>query len=252
MALYEKWEIRADDATGIPRYTYGNERAGGSADTATGLQILMSNAAKGLRRGISNIDANVIEQTIYDTFVNEMLYNPDESIKGDCRVVPRGAAMILIRESAQQRRIQFLGMTANPIDAAIITPKYRAALLRETAAAMELPVDECVPSDEAIDEQQAQQMEMQKAQAAALVQAEQTRADGELKIEMMKEQAVADREKEGKTADIIGNIVQKAIEQAFAAKDAKAEGEKKAAKKVVKHKYDEQGNLASSEVETGA
>jgi len=248
MALYEKWEIRADDATGIPRYTYGNERAGGSADTATGLQILMSNAAKGLRRGISNIDANVIEQTIYDTFVNEMLYNPDESIKGDCRVVPRGAAMILIRESAQQRRIQFLGMTANPIDAAIITAKYRAALLRETAAAMELPVDECVPSDEAIDEQMAQQQQQAKMQADALVQAEQVKADSEMKIEIMREQAIGAREQQGATADIIGNIVQKAIEQAFAAKDAKKEGEAKAAKKIVKHNYDKEGNLTTSEI----
>jgi hypothetical protein len=108
MATYEKWEIRADDATGIPRYTYGNERAGGSADTATGLSMLMNNAAKGLRRAISNIDLNVIEPTINDTFTNEMLYNPDESIKGDNIVVPRGAAAILIKESAQQRRTQFL------------------------------------------------------------------------------------------------------------------------------------------------
>ncbi|HEY5172298.1 MAG TPA: hypothetical protein VIK54_11300, partial [Acidimicrobiia bacterium] len=76
MATYEKWEVRADDATGIPRYTYGNERAGGSADTATGLSMLMNNAAKGLRRAISNIDLNVISATIGDTFVNEMLYNP--------------------------------------------------------------------------------------------------------------------------------------------------------------------------------
>ena len=36
--------------------------------------------------------------------------------------------------------MQFLGMTANPIDNQIIV-KYRAALLREVASAMELPVD---------------------------------------------------------------------------------------------------------------
>jgi len=215
MALYEKWEIRADDATGIPRYTYGNERAGGSADTATGLQILMSNAAKGLRRGISNIDGNVIEQAIYDMFVNEMLYNPDESIKGDCTVVPRGAAMILIRESAQQRRIQFLTMTANPFDAQILTAKYRAALLRETAAAMELPVDDIVPSDEAIDEQQQQQQQMAQQQQQALMQAEQTKQDTTLQIEQAKNDAQKSRDASIQNANIMGTVIKAAVQEAF-------------------------------------
>jgi hypothetical protein len=102
MATYEKWELRADDATGIPRYTYGNEHVGGAGNTFGGLTTLMANAAKGLRRAIANIDMNVIGPTIYDTFTNEMLYNPDQSIKGDNIVVPRGAAAILIREAAQQ------------------------------------------------------------------------------------------------------------------------------------------------------
>lgn len=215
MDLYEKWEIRADDATGIPRYTYGNERAGGSADTATGLQILMSNAAKGLRRGISNIDGNVIEQTIYDAFINEMLYNPDESIKGDCQIVPRGAAMILIRESAQQRRIQFLTMTANPIDAAILTAKYRAALLRETAAAMELPVDDIVPSDDEIDQQQQQQQQMAAAQQQALVQAEQAKQTTELQIQNQKDQAQMQRDQNIQDANLMGSVVKAAVQEAF-------------------------------------
>ena len=52
---------------------------------------------------VSILKTPAYEQSIYDTFVNEMLYGDDDSIKGDCQVVPRGAAMILIRESAQQR-----------------------------------------------------------------------------------------------------------------------------------------------------
>ena len=112
---------------------------------------------------------NVIAPTINVTFNNEMLYNKDESIKGDNIVIPRGAAAILIRESAQQRRMQFLGMTANPIDSQIITSKYRAALLREVASAMELPVDDVVPSDEVLTQMQdaaaqAQQKQIEDAQ----------------------------------------------------------------------------------------
>ena len=229
MAVLEKWELRADDASGIPRYTYGNERAGGSADTATGLSMLMNNAAKGLRRAIGNIDANVIAPTIGDTFTNEMLYNPDESIKGDNIVVPRGAAAILIRESAQQRRIQFLTMTANPIDAQIITQKYRAALLRETAASMELPVDEVVPSDEVIDAQIASQAQAQAQQQQTMMQVEQaklagpqqiaqTQAQSKIEAEMIKAQSAAEREQSGQQSNLIGEIVKQAVAAALAKK----------------------------------
>jgi hypothetical protein len=209
MATYEKWELRADDATGIPRYTYGNENAGGSADTATGLSMLMNNAAKGLRRAISNIDLNVISPTIGDTFTNEMLYNPDLSIKGDCIVVPRGAAAILIKESAQQRRTQFLQMvTTSPVITQILGPKYIANIVREVATAMELPVDECVPSEDEVETQIAQQGQQaaQAAQAAAASQAQ---------IEQNKEQAQGQREQQTINAQTISNIVQFAVETAI-------------------------------------
>lgn len=234
MVALEKWELRADDASGIPRYTYGNERAGGSADTATGLSMLMNNAAKGLRRAIGNIDANVIAPTIGDTFTNEMLYNPDDSIKGDNIVVPRGAAAILIRESAQQRRIQFLTMTANPIDAAIITQKYRAALLRETAASMELPVDDVVPSDEVIDRQiaassqaqaQAQEgmMALEQGKLRAKASDVQTQVQGKLAAEQIKAQGAAERESAGQQSNLIGEIVKQAVAAALAKKAESSE-----------------------------
>ena len=244
MATYEKWEIRADDATGIPRYTYGNERAGGSADTASGLSMLMNNAAKGLRRAIGNIDMNVISPTIEATFNNEMLYNSDESIKGDNIVVPRGAAAILIRESAQQRRIQFLTMTANPIDSAIITQKYRAALLRETAAAMELPVDDVVPSDEALDAQmqaQAQQAEQQKQEA---LQFEQAKIEMQGKADIAKEAAVAQRESANNQSNLIADIVKQAVAATVKAKD-----ETKKATKKIRYEYNDAGELVGGEAE---
>jgi len=196
-ATYEKWEMRADDSTGIPRYTYGNERVGGAGDTASGLAMLLNSAAKGLRRAIGNIDMHVIAPNIGSAFVNEMLYNPDESIKGDCKAVPRGAAAILIKDSAQQRRIQFLGMTANPIDMQIIGIKGRAAVLREVSNSMELDTDEIVPSEEQLEQQQQQAQAAQAAQAQAEQQAAQAEAQGKLALEdkRIESQATLAREK---------------------------------------------------------
>lgn len=195
-AFYEKWEIRADDASGIPRYTYGNERVGGAGDTASGLAMLLNSAAKGLRRAIGNIDMHVISPNIGATFVNEMLYNEDESIKGDCKWVARGAAAILIKDSAQQRRMQFLSMTANPIDMQIIGLKGRAALLREVATSMELQTDAVVPSDEQLEQQQAEAAQQQAQQAQQLMQAEQAKMQTEQQGKMAIEQQKIDGQKE--------------------------------------------------------
>lgn len=247
MATYEKWEVRADDATGIPRYTYGNEHIGGAGDTASGLSMLMNSAAKGLRRAIGNIDMNVIAPTINDTFVNEMVYNPDEGIKGDNVVVPRGAAAILIRESAQQHRIQFLGMTANPFDAAVITPKYRAALLRETAAAMELPVDEVVPSDEEIEAQMKAAVEAQQAQLQAAQEAEVGKLRLEHSLDMEKETAIAARESKGKFTDMIGSIVQEAVKNAM---QSSSDAAKKSGSRRLKYSYNDAGDIVGAEAET--
>jgi hypothetical protein len=246
MATYEKWEIRADDATGIPRYTYGNERAGGSADTATGLSMLMNNAAKGLRRAISNIDLNVISATIGDTFVNEMLYNPDDSIKGPNIVVPRGAAAILIKESAQQRRTQFLQMvTGNPVIANILGPKYIANIVREVAAAMELPVDDVVPSEDQVDEQIAQQAQAMQAQMQQQAQMAQqalgAQTQSKAQLIQVKEQAIGQRESQAANAGTIQDIVKQAVAAAMAKQTERG-------KKKVKFNYNDKGEIVGGEL----
>jgi hypothetical protein len=206
--VYEHWETKADDATGIPRYTYGNDATGGSADTASGLSMLMNNAAKGLRRAISNVDLNVIAPTINDTFYNEMLYNPDHSIKGDCIIVPRGAAAILVRESHQSKRLQFLQLTANPIDAPIIGPKHRAALLREVAQSLDLPVDEVVPTDDEIQANMAMQQQAMQGQQQAIA-----------NMEAQKEAAIAQRENSAQQTKAMGEIVKTSVASAMTNKN---------------------------------
>lgn len=243
MLLYEKWEARADDSTGVPRYTYGNGVAAGAGDTAQGLSMLMNNAAKGLRRAIGNVDMNVIAPTINVAFNNEMLYNPDQSIKGDNIVVPRGAAAILIRESAQQRRMQFLTMTANPIDAQIITAKYRAALLREVASAMELPVDKTVPSDEVLAQEQAAQAQAMQKQVEEQRQFEREKIQFQAEVDASKEQAIAAREDQNKQGDFIREIVKQAVAGAM------AEAKSKQPAKKVKYNYDDSGVITGAETE---
>lgn len=132
-------------------------------NTATGLSMLMNSAAKGIRRAISNIDSNIIRPSIYQAFVHVMLHDDDTSLKGDCKIVPRGAASLLIKEQNLVRLQTFLNQTSNPIDMSIIGMKGRAGLLREIGKLMDLPIEGIIPSDEdvAIMEQQ-QQMQQQQ------------------------------------------------------------------------------------------
>lgn len=148
LAVFENFERRADDATGIPRYSYGNEKVGGAGNTMGGLNMLMNAAAKGLRRAIANIDSNVVAPTVFQSFVWAMLYVDDQSIKGDCTVVPRGAAALLIKDQAQVGRREALAATANPIDMQIIGKRGRAKLLRDYFRGLEIQGDDIVPSDE--------------------------------------------------------------------------------------------------------
>lgn len=204
--FYDKWEIRADDSTGIPRYTYGNERVGGAGDTASGLAMLLNSAAKGLRRAIANIDMHVIEPNITAVFVNEMLYNPDESIKGDCKTVARGASAILIKDSAQQRRMQFLSVTANPIDMQIIGVKGRAAVLREVAETMELGSG-VVPDADAIQQQQEEAQRAQAAAAQQQAQAMQAEQQGKMQMQQQQIEAKGAQQQNANLMDLIGTIV---------------------------------------------
>lgn len=242
MKTYAEWELRADDACGVPRYTYGNGTQIGAGDTATGLAMLMNNAAKGLRRAIANIDMRVIQPTITQAFTYEMLYNPDESIKGDCVIVPRGANAILIKETAQTRRMQFLGIvTSNPLLAQIVGEDGIANLLREVATAMELPVDEIVPDDEELQKRRAEAAEAQQAQMQAAAEAEQAKAQAEVEGKIAETQAKGQIEQQSRMQDIIGDIVKQAVTQAVATERAKAP------KKIV-HRKGEDGLIETSEV----
>jgi hypothetical protein len=90
-----------------------------------------------------------------------MRYDPDEAIKGDADIIPRGAINLAVRETVNVRRLEFLNATANPVDMQIVGIEGRAALLREVAKGLQMPVDDIIPSREKLDymvrtQQQAQ------------------------------------------------------------------------------------------------
>ncbi len=169
MAVYEKFSRLADDHSGIPAYVYGDLNVQGAGRTSSGLSMLMGAAGKGIRQVVMHIDMDVVKPIVRRQFVYNMRYDEDESIKGDVEVVAKGAINLAVKETVNLRRIEFLNATANPIDAEILGRDGRAAILREIAKGLQMPVEDVIPSREKADYQnriQAQSMALAEQQAS--------------------------------------------------------------------------------------
>jgi len=144
LAVYESFERRADDVTQIPRYAYGNERVGGAGQTMGGLQLLLQSVAKGVKEIVAQIDSEIVVKAIEQLYTFNMLYDDDQSIKGDAKVRARGATALIAKDQQLQMRQQFLAQTANPVDLSIVGREGRATVLREIAKSLDLS-EEIVP-----------------------------------------------------------------------------------------------------------
>lgn len=147
-AIYDKFAKLADDHSGIPSYVTGDLNVQGAGRTASGLSMLMGSAGKGIRQVVMHIDNDVIKPILQRIFLYNMRYNEDESIKGDLAIVPKGAVNLAVKETVNIRRIEFLNATGNEIDSQILGKEGRAAILREVAKGLQMPVDDIIPSKE--------------------------------------------------------------------------------------------------------
>lgn len=163
LQLYEKFARMADEQSGIPAYVYGDTDIQGAGRTASGLSMLMGSAGKGIRQVVTHIDQDIITRLLRRLYIYNMKFHPDETIKGDATIVPKGVSSI-VKEQLNLRRVEFLQITANPIDAQIVGPKGRAAILREVAKGLEMDVDSIIPSEDELDMQQKMQQRLQEMQ----------------------------------------------------------------------------------------
>lgn len=144
--VYEKFLQQADEQSALPRYMQGGNAGSGAGRTASGLSMLMDAASRTIKQTVASIDQNVIEPAVEDLNIYLALTRPDVVNDGDISVVARGAAELAQRETLRMRRIEFLQATANPLDANAVPLPARAAVLREVARDLGLPVDEIVPA----------------------------------------------------------------------------------------------------------
>ena len=158
--ISEYYEVKADDRTLIPRYAHGNEQMQGAGATASGMSMLMTAAAKGVRRVVGNVDRDIIRPALEHLYRWNLVYLDDadwKAAKGDIRILPQGQIAALVREQTQELRQQFLASSMNLIDQQIVGIRERAAVWRAIAAELGLPVDDVVKPDSEILKQMGPQ-----------------------------------------------------------------------------------------------
>lgn len=150
LVTFEKITQWCDEISGIPRYITGSDRMGGAGRTASGLAMLMGNAAKLLQTVASNIDRDIFEPALTELYDLIMLTDETGMLHGDEEIRVRGVDIAIQKETDRQRQLELLQITANPIDAQIMGVGGRASLLRAVSEQVGLDGEPLVPPEEDI------------------------------------------------------------------------------------------------------
>lgn len=176
LAVYKAMTEIADEVSAIPRFLSGSDKVSGAGRTASGLSMLMNNASKVLQQVAASVDREMMEPLLQSLFDMVMLTDTTGLFRGDERIVVRGVQVAMQKEQDRMRRLEFLQITANPLDAQIVGPTGRASILRALSQDLGLPEESIVPTDEEIKATQ-QGIEAEQ-QAAAQAQGDQAAAPG--------------------------------------------------------------------------
>ena len=156
LGVYQKFNDMADELSAIPKYLAGSGTTGGAGRTASGLAMLMGNASKILQTVAANIDRDILTPLLGQLFDMLMLTDTSGMLTGQEQIRVLGVNVAIQRETQRARQLEFLQITANPIDMQIVGPKGRAAVLRSVAGSIGMDGESIVPSEDELNKMQQQ------------------------------------------------------------------------------------------------
>jgi hypothetical protein len=133
MTVFDRVMQYADEVSAIPRFASGGERVGGAGRTASGLAMLMGNVSKVFGFTAKSVDDNVLVPVLKYLYDLQLLTDQSGMFRGDETIRPRGSTFAAKAEIERTRALEFLQLTANPIDLQIIGPQGRGLVLSEVA-----------------------------------------------------------------------------------------------------------------------
>lgn len=156
LGVYAAFAQLADEQSAIPRFMTGSSAPGNVGRTASGLSMLMSNSSKLLQTVAANVDRDVLRGCITGLLDMILLTDTSGLLSGQEEVRVLGVTVAVQKETQRSRQLEFLQITANPIDVQIMGPKGRATILREVSKTLGIPGDDIVPSADQLNAQQKQ------------------------------------------------------------------------------------------------
>ena len=106
--LLELFMQLADRVTNIPAQLHGEAVGSGAMRTFRGMSMLQGSATKALHASVENLTYGVFEPLGNLLYNYNMLYSPDQSIKGDAQIIVKGASGLLAKEIAKQESLEVL------------------------------------------------------------------------------------------------------------------------------------------------
>lgn len=152
MQNYEQFIGIADEVSAIPKYVGGSGSNGsGAGRTASGLAMLMGNAAKILQTVSANVDRDQMEPALQHLGDLILLTDTTGLLTGEEQISVLGVNVAVQRETIRQRQIEFLQATMNPTDMKIMGLKGRSTVLRSVSTTIGLNGEDVVPSADQIE-----------------------------------------------------------------------------------------------------
>jgi hypothetical protein len=105
----------------------------------------------------------VLEPQLLQLYNMVMITRPGV-LNGDETVVVKGENHAVKREQDRMRQLEFLQLTANPIDMSIIGPEGRSNVLRSVASNLGLEHERVVPDSATLEQRMQEQAAMQQQQ----------------------------------------------------------------------------------------
>jgi len=144
---YQHFSKLFDEHSGVPGYVQGNTDVSGAGKTASGLGMLMNNAARGIKNVLKTIDSKIITRTVERQYYWNIEQEENAELICDNKIVAKGASSMVAKEQQAVRLSELLASTANPFDMQVLGPDGRRYLLKEAMRAQHIDVTDVFPSE---------------------------------------------------------------------------------------------------------
>lgn len=134
-----QWFISlADVITQIPASIHGQPVGTGANRTFRGMSMLYGNALKGVQRGITNIDRDVVAPFATALYMLNLKFNPKDEIKGDAKVVARGASGLMEKELKKNDMLEAAQIVASLAQTGRVQPETIDMAVKRVLTALDL------------------------------------------------------------------------------------------------------------------